>query len=60
MPVKVVDASALAAMLFGESQAGEVANRIRGFSLACPALLPFEIANVCLNKGRVEDRLDYL
>ena len=52
MPVKVVDASALAAVLFGEPKSEEVASHIRGFSLACPALLPFEIASVCLRKIR--------
>ncbi len=52
MPVKVIDASALAAVLFGEPAAVEVASHIRGFSLACPALLLFEIASVCLRKIR--------
>ncbi len=52
MPVKVVDASALAAVLFGEPESEAVASRIRGFSLACPALLPFEIGSVCLRKIR--------
>ena len=52
MPVKVIDASALAAILFGEPEAEEVASRIRGFTLASPALLPFEIASVCLRKMR--------
>lgn len=52
MPVKVIDASALAAVLFGEPEAEEVASRIRGFTLVSPALLPFEIASVCLRKMR--------
>jgi predicted nucleic acid-binding protein len=52
MPVKVIDASALAAVLFGEAGAEEVASRIRGHSLVSPALLAFEVASVCLKKIR--------
>jgi len=52
MPAKVIDASALAAVLFAERDATEVANRIRGHSLVSPTLLPFEIASVCLKKMR--------
>ena len=50
MSVKVVDASAVAALLFGEPEAAAVADRLRGFELAAPTLLPFEIASVCLKK----------
>jgi predicted nucleic acid-binding protein len=50
MPVKVVDASAIAALMFGEPEAGEAATRLRGATLAAPALLPFEIASVCVKK----------
>jgi predicted nucleic acid-binding protein len=50
MPVKVVDASTIAALMFGEPEAREAAARLRGASLAAPALLPFEIASVCLKK----------
>jgi predicted nucleic acid-binding protein len=52
MPVKVVDASAIAALVFGEPEAAEVAARMRGSKLAAPALLSFEIASVCLKKLR--------
>ena len=52
MPVKVIDASALAAMLFGEPDAEDVVEEVRGCSLAAPTLLPFEIASVCLKKLR--------
>ena len=52
MPVKVVDASAVSALLFAERDAEEIANRIRGHSLASPALLTFEVASVCLKKMR--------
>jgi predicted nucleic acid-binding protein len=50
MPAKVVDASAIAALVFGEPEAGEVAIRLRGGKLVAPTLLPFEIASVCLKK----------
>jgi predicted nucleic acid-binding protein len=50
MPVKVVDASAIAALMFGEPEASEAAARLRGATLAAPALLPFEVASVCLKK----------
>ncbi|MGH8772709.1 MAG: type II toxin-antitoxin system VapC family toxin [Burkholderiales bacterium] len=53
MPVKVIDASALAALLFGEPDADKVLARIEGNTLAAPALLPFEIASVCLKKMRL-------
>lgn len=43
MAVNVVDASAVAALLFGEPEAAAVAERLRGCDLAAPALLPFEI-----------------
>lgn len=52
MAVKVIDASALAALLFAEPDAEAVANRIRGHSLVSPALLSFEVASVCLKKMR--------
>lgn len=53
MPVKVIDASALAALLFGEPDADKVLARIEGSILAAPGLLPFEIASVCLKKMRL-------
>ena len=52
MPVKVVDASALAALLFGEPEAESVADRLGDARLVAPALLGFELANVCLIKSR--------
>lgn len=50
--VKVVDASALAALLFGEPEAEAVAARLDGARLVAPSLLAFEPANVCLVKCR--------
>jgi predicted nucleic acid-binding protein len=52
MAVKVVDPSALAALLFGEPDAIAVADRLRGAELIAPALLPFEVANTCIKKIR--------
>ena len=52
MPVKVVDASALAALLFGEPEAESVAERLGDARLVAPSLLGFELANVCLIKSR--------
>jgi predicted nucleic acid-binding protein len=52
MAVKVVDASAIAAMLFGEPEAEAVAARLDAARLVAPALLAFELANVCLVKCR--------
>ncbi len=47
---KVVDASALAAILFGEPRAAEVASRLGDAMLFAPTLLRYEIASVCLKK----------
>ena len=52
MAVKVVDASALAALLFSEPEADKIAAQLDGAQLAAPALLGFELANVCLIKSR--------
>lgn len=52
MAVKVIDASALAALLFGEPEAEVVARRLGDARLVAPALLGFELANVCLIKCR--------
>lgn len=50
MAVKVVDASALAALLFGEPEGPAVAAALQGAPLTSPALMPFEMANICLKK----------
>lgn len=52
MPVKVIDASAVAALLFSEPSAETVVDQVREYSLAAPTLLTFEIASVCLKKLR--------
>jgi predicted nucleic acid-binding protein len=58
MAGKVVDASALGALLFGEPGGAAVAERLREAELIAPALLPFEVADVCLKK--MPDRRDAL
>ncbi len=50
MPAKVVDASALAAILFEEPDGDVVEAALEGGELMAPALLGFEIANVCTTK----------
>ena len=52
MAVKVIDASALAALLFGEPEAEAVVGRLGDARLVAPSLLGFELANVCLLKCR--------
>ena len=52
MADRVVDASALAALLFAEAEAASIAAAIRGMRLIAPAILGFELANVCLMKCR--------
>ena len=52
MEVKVVDASALAALMFDEPEAESVADRLRGAALIAPSLLQFEILNICVTKLR--------
>ncbi len=47
-----MDASALAALLFGEPEAEAIAARLTGARLAAPSLLEYELANVCLTKIR--------
>jgi predicted nucleic acid-binding protein len=49
----VVDASALAALVFQEPNAEIIAKRLNGASLAAPSLLRFELANVACKKMRV-------
>jgi len=49
---QVVDASAVAALLFGEPEAQAVGDRLSGARLVAPVVLSFELANVCLVKCR--------
>ena len=53
MPVRVVDASALGALVFGEPKADEMAKALSGGTLVAPPLLWFELASICLRKTTV-------
>lgn len=50
MPLLVVDASAIAALLFGEPSALRVADRLEEARLAAPTLLRYELGSVCRTK----------
>ncbi len=50
IPIKVVDASALGALIFNEPDAGLVAQRLGSSKLVAPTLLKFEMASICLKK----------
>ena len=53
MPAKVVvDASALAALLFGEPEAQAIAERLNDAALIAPTLFSYELANICWKKIR--------
>jgi predicted nucleic acid-binding protein len=50
MPVRIVDASALGAFVFGEPKAEEIAKTLGDSPMAAPALIWFELASICLRK----------
>ncbi|HEY5238002.1 MAG TPA: type II toxin-antitoxin system VapC family toxin [Rhizomicrobium sp.] len=50
--MKVIDASAVAAVLLDETEADKVKERIAGNALIAPRLLAYEFANVCVIKAR--------
>lgn len=52
MPARVVDASALAAVLFGEPEGDRVAKALGRGPLFAPTLLRYEVGSVCLKKVR--------
>jgi predicted nucleic acid-binding protein len=61
MPVKVVDASALGAIAFGEPEGEAVAAMLSDSLLVAPLLLWFELSNICLKKiGKQPDQKDRL
>jgi len=49
---KVVDASAVGALLFNELKGEEIVPRLRNTTLHAPSLITFEVANACLKKIR--------
>ena len=52
MAILIADASAIAALLFGEAEGKAVAESIGDAELVAPSLIRFELANVCLMKIR--------
>jgi predicted nucleic acid-binding protein len=50
MPVRIVDASAMGALIFGEPKAREIAKALEDSQMAAPALIWFELASICLRK----------
>jgi predicted nucleic acid-binding protein len=52
MVAKVVDASALAALLFNEPEADKIAARLAGAVLVAPTLVEYELGNTCWKKCR--------
>ncbi len=50
MPVRVVDASALGALVFGEPEAERIAATLKDSAIAAPSLIWFEMASICLRK----------
>jgi predicted nucleic acid-binding protein len=57
MPVIVVDASALGALVFGEPRAEEISARLSGAQMVAPALLWFELASICMKKINAHPQL---
>ena len=52
MADKVVDASAVVALLFNELTRDEIVPRLREATLHAPTLIGYEVANACLKKIR--------
>ncbi|MEE9495863.1 MAG: type II toxin-antitoxin system VapC family toxin [Desulfobacterales bacterium] len=52
MPVKVVDASAIGALVFAEPDAEDVMNELSDGMLIAPSLIHYELASICLKKIR--------
>lgn len=50
--IKIVDASTVAALIFGEAEAEAIAGQLVDARLVAPVLLEFELANVCVTKMR--------
>ncbi len=50
--MKVVDASAIACLLFDEPRAEEVAERLGNSQMAAPTLLRYEVAGACRQKAQ--------
>ncbi|HTZ39497.1 MAG TPA: type II toxin-antitoxin system VapC family toxin [Syntrophales bacterium] len=58
MTVRVVDASALGALIFGEPTAAAVSACLGREHLAAPVLIRFELADICLKKINAHPSLE--
>jgi predicted nucleic acid-binding protein len=57
MPVKVVDASAIGALVFGEPEAEAVSVAISDCIMTAPSLIWYELSSICLKKiGKQPDK----
>ena len=56
MTAKVVDASAIVALLFNETTREAIVSRLREATMHAPDLLGFEVASACLKKMRAAPR----
>lgn len=52
MQVKIVDASALGALIFGEPESDSIAEVLSGAVLIAPTLIWYELSSICLKKLR--------
>jgi uncharacterized protein with PIN domain len=52
MRAEVVDASAVAALYFGEPEAAAIADRLGDAQLIAPVLIRFEMSNIAFEKDR--------
>ncbi|HSZ75193.1 MAG TPA: type II toxin-antitoxin system VapC family toxin [Rhizomicrobium sp.] len=50
--MKIIDASAIAAVLLDETEADQIQQRVADENLVAPTLLAFEFTNVCVIKAR--------
>lgn len=59
---KVIDASAVGAVLFAEPAGAGLLQRLNGISLKAPVLLAYELTNICVKKIRAnpEQRFEFL
>ena len=53
MLVKVVDASAIGSVIFGEPEGPSVVRRLAGMRLVAPELIFFELASICVKKLKI-------
>lgn len=53
MGVKVVDASVLGAIVFGEPGSSDLVERLAGSKLVAPVLLPYELTSIALKKIQI-------